>query len=65
MEYTIMKKINFSDRFSDEKMEENLKNIQESDKLKNDFCTKNSIKMLRIPYWDKNNIETILSSSLK
>lgn len=34
--------------------------IQYHDKLKNDYCINHNIKLLRIPYWDFDNIEEIL-----
>jgi len=34
--------------------------IQYHDKLKNEYCKNNNIKLLRIPYWDYDNIENIL-----
>lgn len=35
------------------------------DKIKNELCEKNNIKLIRIPYWDFNNIEKILNEQLK
>lgn len=37
---------------------------QNHDKIKNDFCIKNGIKIIRIPYADFNNIEEILAREL-
>lgn len=34
------------------------------DKLKDDYCKNNNIKLLRIPYWDFDNIEEILKREL-
>jgi hypothetical protein len=34
------------------------------DKIKTQYCLDNNIGLIRIPYWDFNNIETILSESL-
>jgi Zn ribbon nucleic-acid-binding protein len=34
------------------------------DKIKTDYCNKNNIKLLRIPYWEFDNIETILKKEL-
>lgn len=34
------------------------------DKIKTDYCLQNNIKLIRIPYWEKNNIEKILSKEL-
>lgn len=38
---------------------------QNSDKVKNDYCKQNKIKLIRIPYTDKNNINEILDLNLK
>ena len=35
------------------------------DGIKNQYCKKNNIGLIRIPYWEKNNIEAILNQSLK
>ncbi|MDD4695867.1 MAG: hypothetical protein PHW42_05495 [Patescibacteria group bacterium] len=35
------------------------------DKLKNEYCKKYKIKLIRIPYWDFDNIEEILKKELK
>jgi hypothetical protein len=35
------------------------------DNLKNEYCKQNKIDLLRIPYWDFDNIETILTDKLK
>lgn len=34
------------------------------DEIKNDYCNKNNINLIRIPYWDINNIDKILNSKL-
>lgn len=39
-----------------------LKRIQELDEKKNKFAKENGYSLIRIPYWDFDNIETILSS---
>ena len=39
--------------------------IQERDKIKNDYCINNNINLLRIPYWEKQNIETIINNYLQ
>ncbi|MCE5220078.1 MAG: hypothetical protein LLF98_02120 [Clostridium sp.] len=43
---------------------EKLRITQHHDKLKNDYCKNNNIKLLRIPYWEFNNIETILEKEV-
>ena len=34
------------------------------DTIKNDYCRRNNIRLIRIPYWEFDNIETILSDLL-
>lgn len=48
-----------------ESMEENLKGVQFRDQIKRDYCTANNINLLEIPYWDFDNIETILEKELR
>jgi hypothetical protein len=38
--------------------------LQIHDQLKNEYCKKHNIKLLRIPYWDYDNIEQILCQEL-
>lgn len=45
--------------------EEHFKNTQYRDNLKNEYCKNNNIKLLRIPYWQINNIEEILNKALE
>lgn len=45
--------------------EERFKTTIEIDKIKNDFCKKNKIRMLRIPYTKINNIDEILNVKIK
>lgn len=35
---------------------------QAHDAIKNNYCKNNNIKLIRIPYWDLNNIESILNN---
>ena len=35
-----------------------------NDKIKTEYCDSNDIILLRIPYWEKDNIESILSEWL-
>lgn len=37
---------------------------QKRDKIKTDYCLHNNIKLIRIPYWEKGNIEKILTKEL-
>lgn len=43
-------------------LEENLRQQQEKDELKNIYCRNNNLKLLRIPYWDFENIERIINN---
>lgn len=45
--------------------EENFKKTQKHDKIKNEYCKSNNIRLLRIPYWEGNNMEKIIKDSLK
>jgi len=44
--------------------EERFKKQQIHDQLKNEYCKKHNITLLRIPYWEFENIESILSKEL-
>jgi hypothetical protein len=44
--------------------EKQFKLIQKRDKIKKDYCDKNNIPLLEIPYWDFENIEKILEKEL-
>lgn len=41
-----------------------LETRQRRDRIKNEYCKNNNIPLLRIPYWDQDNIESILSEWL-
>lgn len=43
------------------KINDAFKYVQKHDKLKNKYCEDHNIELLRIPYWDYDNIEDILS----
>lgn len=47
-----------------ENAKEELKTTQIKDGLKNNYCKKKGWKMVRIPYWEYNNIKTILENEL-
>lgn len=42
-----------------------LMNLKYNDNKKTQYCNNNNIKLIRIPYWDFNNIEKILKKELK
>lgn len=54
-------KVNYTYNQSDEKFER----TKEHDKIKNQYCIDNNIPLIRIPYWEFNNIEYILENLLK
>lgn len=39
--------------------------VQERDQMKNKYCEENHINLLRIPYWETKNIETIINNHLQ
>jgi mRNA-degrading endonuclease HigB of HigAB toxin-antitoxin module len=45
--------------------EESFEKTKINDEIKNQYCKNNNITLLRIPYWDLNNIEEILVKNLK
>lgn len=57
------KPVNFGG-MSDEKALEGHQNTVRNDNIKNQYCKDNNIPLLRIPYWEFDNIETILHSWL-
>jgi len=48
-----------------EKNSDNLKTIQKRDSIKNQYCQDKHINLLRIPYWETKNFETIISDCLQ
>lgn len=54
----------FNKKMSFEQAEENFKNVQIRDEIKNKYCKDNNINLLRIPYTEFDNIEKILNEYL-
>lgn len=55
----------FEPRFTNsEKSFSNFEKIKKNDCIKNKFCADNDINILRIPYFEKDNIETILKEEI-
>lgn len=52
-------------KMSDKKAKENLEKVQKYDQLKNEYCKENNINLLRIPYWEKENIDEIIYNCLQ
>lgn len=44
--------------------EEGFKERKRNDKIKNKYCKKNNIPLIRIPYWDFDKVEEILSNEI-
>ena len=42
-----------------------LMNLKHRDSIKTRYCKDNNIKLIRIPYWEFNDIEKILIKELK
>jgi hypothetical protein len=47
---------------SKERAEDNLKYVQNNDKIKSEYCIKNNIKLIKISYWQFNEIETLIKN---
>ena len=45
--------------------EEGLRRMQKNDRIKEEYCKKNNIKLIRVPYWEFDNIEEILKRILE
>ena len=57
--------VNFGGHNHKDKAQEEFCKTQERDNIKNKYCKDNHINLLRIPYWEKENIETIISNHLQ
>lgn len=51
-------------RFKNHDNEDRYKKGVSRDKIKNQYCISNNIPLIRIPYWEFNNIESILENTL-
>ena len=50
---------------SQEKAEKNFIETQKRDKIKTDYCLTHKIPLLRIPYWEFDNIESIINNFIQ
>lgn len=57
------KPVHFTD-MDEDIMKQNLESCKLRDSIKNDYCKKNNIPLIRIPYTEFKNIETILQTEL-
>ena len=48
-----------------EEAEEQLKIVQAHDEIKTQYCNKNNIPLIRIPYWERNNLECFLVKEIQ
>lgn len=53
-----------SNKNEDELIRE-LQNIQRNDLIKTNYCNKNNIVLIRIPYWERNHMESFLLQKFK
>ena len=49
---------------SQEQAQKNLESQQRRDKIKDNYCNDNNLLLLRIPYWDKENISELVTEFL-
>lgn len=45
--------------------QESFERQQQNDRIKDQYCSSNGIKLIRIPYWEQDNIESILDKELQ
>lgn len=57
--------IRFFNAITDEEAEIKFKDQQYKDNIKNQYALQNNIKLIRIPYWELDNIENILNETIK
>lgn len=56
--------IKWSSNITDKQAEDNLQLVQFHDKIKTEYCYSKGINLIRIPYWEKENIKEILCNKL-
>lgn len=59
------KPTDFTSKMSEKEVFEQFEIIKKRDEIKNKYCEEHNINLLRIPYWDFENVENILKSQLK
>lgn len=59
------KATDFTNKMSEEEKLSQLITIQTRDRIKNEYCKENDIGLIRIPYLEFDNIESILSNHIK
>ena len=56
--------VNWNGKMSDEELYRAFELVQFHDKIKTEYCEEQNIQLIRIPYWEKNNIECFLFDNL-
>jgi very-short-patch-repair endonuclease len=64
LDYNLIIEYDGKQHFEEVEFFNSLEEIQSSDLQKNDFCYKNNINLIRIPYWCLENIDFILKTIL-
>jgi len=54
-----------SSSMTDNDMIKRLNKIRQHDRIKTSYCNKNNIRLIRIPYWEKDNMENYLINKLE
>lgn len=57
--------VDFNENSTEKQKKKNLELNKKRDQIKRDYCMKNNIKLLEIPFWEFKNIEKILIKELK
>ena len=63
-EYNILIELDGEHHYHPKWGDEQLKYIQNHDKMKNEYCENNNITLIRIPFWEFDNLEKILIEKL-
>ena len=56
---------NFTGKMSEQQIQSNFKKVQENDQIKNQYAKDNNWTLIRIPYYDYDNIEQILAAYIE
>ena len=59
------KPINYNGKMTIEEQNKRLEYYKNNDDIKNNYCQDNNIKLIRIPYWESDNIDKILDNIIK
>lgn len=63
-EYKLCIEFDGQHHFNETHNRNNLETTKRHDEIKNQYCKDNNIDLIRIPYWDGHNIESIISNKL-